>query len=159
MLYGMSSDILLFLVVSFDCQNTVMDIALVIPTKGNISETDYATMIDSIENLIKQFSTLKGRSHVAIVQFAEEAKVRVNVTDLGSQEDLDKVIKAVQDETEDLGENTYTFKALDVVAKEVFKEDENERATAIDVIILFTNKPSDDKYSRRVIKSLEVSTS
>ena len=80
---------------------------MVIPTKGNVGNDNYAATIRSVEHLIKQFSVLKGSSHIAIVQFANKAKVRFDLSDLSSPDKLQKVIQAMHNENEDLGKEMH----------------------------------------------------
>lgn len=139
----------------FDCHNVIMDIAMVIPTKGNVGNDNYAAMIRSVEHLIKQFSVLKGSSRIAIVQFANKAKVRFDLSDLSSPDKLQKVIQAMHNENEDLGKEMRIYNALQQVSKKVFKEGRDKRPGSLEVIILFTHKPAnDDKI--HVIEELEV---
>lgn len=129
---------------------------MVVPTKGIVGKDNYATMIRSVENLIKQFSVLNGSSHIAIVQFAKKAKVRFDISDLSSPNRLKNVIKAMRNNNENLGKKMHTYNALKVVSRKVFKDGRGERAGTVNVIILFTHKPADD-YQADVIEELEVS--
>lgn len=137
---------------SFDCQNVVIDIAMVIPTKGILGGANYATMIRSVEELIKKFSVLKDRARVGFVQFGSTAKVRLDLSDLRNPKKLSDVIMALQNENQDLGRDMNTYNALRLVSEKVFREGRKSRLSSIP----FTHKPADD-YHQDVIEELEVS--
>ncbi|KAL9955603.1 hypothetical protein ACROYT_G036947 [Oculina patagonica] len=119
-----------------------MDIAMVVPTKANVGEDNYATMIRSVEDLIKQFSLLNGSSHIAIVQFANEAKVRYNISDLSNPTKLRKVIKAMHNNNDDLGKDMHTYNALKVVSRKVFKDGrDNALGQLMSFFFSRTNQP------------------
>ena len=129
---------------------------MVIPTKRNVGDENYATMVRSLENLIKQFSVLTDRAHVAIVQFAKQAKVRFDARDLSKPSELSRVIERIKKQKEDLGKDVHnTFNALKLASEKVFKQGNDNRPSSIDVIILFTHKPADDEPGH-VIEKLEV---
>ena len=137
-----------------------MDVALVIPSKDNVQD-DYEMMLDSIGELIKQFSVLRNSSHFAIIQYGKNAKVSVTMTDLSKDDKrlwtkLEEVIRNLRDNSTDLGIGSNISNALKTVAEDVFNEDNDLRPTSIDLVILVARELAVDDDTERVIKDLEV---
>lgn len=137
-----------------------MDVALVIPSKDNVQD-DYEMMLDSIGELIKQFSVLRNSFHFAIIQYGKNAKVSVTMTDLSKDDKrswtkLEEVIRNLRDKSTDLGIGSNISNALKTVAEDVFNEDNDLRPTSIDLVILVARELAVDYDTERVIKDLEV---
>lgn len=139
------SFILFFLVGSFDCGNTNLDIAFVIPSREAVgSDSDYNTMIQFVEDLASAFSVVRDRSHIAVGQFAKKSKIIFPLNEVYTYETRVELSEELNKEVKGLGIGNYIYNALQLVTDDVFQEGKN-RADALDVIIAIANKRPTDK--------------
>jgi len=146
---------------SSDCENTPLDIAIVIDQTRSVGPRNYDKMLDSVKSLIDKYDVGEDKAHFSIVTYARNAKVRVSLDDpkYYSNEALKELFDEMKKQDK-LGSLTRTDVALKTVGEEVFVKKNGGRPESPNIMIVFTDgnthKRSEDYET--VIPALEVRT-
>ena len=143
------------------CDNSPLDISLVIDRTQSVGAKNYDRMLDAVKNLISQFKVGEDQTHFSIITYAGDPELRVKLNDkkYHSNEELEKLFDYMK-ENDKLGRPTRTDKALTTVAEKVFVSENGDRPNSPNVMIIFTDgntNPESESYDI-VVPKLEVSS-
>ena len=124
---------------SSDCEDSPLDIRVVIDRTKSIGKKKYDKMLDSVFSLIEKYAVGEDKTHFSIVTYASNPNVVVSLddTESQSQEALQQAIDELKGKS--LGSTTRTDKELNKVGEEVFVEENGDRSEATDIMIVFTD--------------------
>ena len=106
---------------------------------------DFDKVTTSIRDLVEQLSALENRSHIALVQFAENNAIRFPLSDVSTAEKKSELFSHLDNTGDELGSKDFISSAINMVCTDIFGDGQH-RDTALDVLIVFTNRQvsSDD---------------
>ena len=120
--------------------SAALDIAIVIDRTRSIGPANYDRMLNSVKKFISKFDVGENETHFAIVTYAGNAEIRVNLTDTKyySQEALNQLIQEMKSKDR-LSMPTRTDKAIRMVCEHVFVPENGDRPESPNVMILLTD--------------------
>ncbi|ELT92983.1 hypothetical protein CAPTEDRAFT_220507 [Capitella teleta] len=117
-----------------DCsQNT--DIAFVIDSSGSVREENFQKMKDFVNIMIDNLNVDEEQSNVAVVTFSDVAKVRLNLNEYNTRQELKDAIDAIP---YDRG-TTNTADALRILRNDVFIESNGDVPALKNIAIVLTD--------------------
>ena len=142
-----------------NCEEPPLDICIVIDRTASVGASNYDTMLESVRTLVSKYDVGPDKTHISIVTFAGDAKVRASLDDpkfqnkKGLNDLIDDMIA-----NDKLGNPTRTDIAMEVVDKEVFTAKNGDRPESPNVMIVFTDggKYKKSKPYSEVLPPLEV---
>ncbi|CAH3177156.1 unnamed protein product [Porites evermanni] len=131
---------------SSTCDNSPLDISLVIDRTQSVGAKNYDRMLDAVKNLVSQFKVGEDQTHFSIITYAGDPELRVKLNDkkYHSNEELEKLFDYMK-ENDILGRPTRTDKALTAVAEKVFVSENGDRPNSPNVMIIFTDGKTNPK--------------
>jgi len=122
-----------------ECEVPPLDVAIVIDKTKSLGIPHYHSMLDSIKNFTSMFNVGKEKTHIAVVSFAGNAKVRASLKSrkAHSKDRLKNLLDTMKKDK--LSQPTRTDKALEVVFQKVFTKARGDRPNSPDIVVVFTD--------------------
>ena len=126
------------------------DVVFVLDASGSIRHERFQNVLDFINSIVTQLEIATDRTRVGVIKFSDNAQIQFNLNKYRSKQDVIAHINHISF----TGGRTHTASAIQQVRTQMFQENQGDRSSVPNFMVIFTDGNSNINPDRTIPEAI-----